>query len=388
MDKNPVPFNPTRDILPLPADDLGSFSFWQAEVQSAIDRRREELTQWKRNVERYQGRRYTVSGFADADFIQVNVDYYKTEQKKAQLFFRNPEMVLSPRHPAYAQATPVFQSVLNEYLGPLHTNAKRSVDEVLSDVLCPSGIGWVEVGFEGVPTQVEMPGPDVPAAAAPQPGSVLGLGAPGPTMTPGPPVIKTIVRWPHYYIRRGTPAKLLIPPDFTGSDYNQASWLGYEFFADSRQLQGTIGPTDRGSSSTFTDDLLLSKPVPGGDRRPGRKGRKIWYRASVFDPNEPNPDKFRLLIWFDGDTSPSVHEDSSWQVFDQDGHFLSGIRGNPIKVLTLRYTSDCPYPQSDCSMSRYQTDELSTVRTLQMLHKRRSLPMRWVDRNRLDPSDI
>jgi len=388
MDKNPVPLNPARQVLPLPDDELGSFAFWQAEVQASVDRRLQELTTWKRNVERYQGKRYSLSGFSDSDFIQVNVDYYKTEQKKAQLFFRNPEMVLSPRHPQYAQATPVFQAVLNEYLGPHQTNAKRSVDEVLSDVLCPAGIGWVEVGFEGVPTQVEVPGPMMPAPAAPQPGSVLGLSSPGPTMTPGPPQVKTIVRWPNYYIRRGTPAKLLIPSDFTGSDYNQAAWLGYEFFADSRQLEQGSGSPDQRTGDTFTDDLLLSKPVPGGDRRPGRKGRKIWYRASVFDPAEPNPNKFRLLIWFDGDSSPSVHEDSSWQLFDEEGHFLSGVKGNPIKVLTLRYTSDCPYPQSDCSMSRYQTDELSSVRTLQMLHKKRSVPMRWVDRNRMDPNDI
>src|SRR4030095_12691738 len=119
MDKNPVPLNPARQVLPLPDDELGSFAFWQAEVQASVDRRLQELTTWKRNVERYQGKRYSLSGFSDSDFIQVNVDYYKTEQKKAQLFFRNPEMVLSPRHPQYAQATPVFQAVLNEYLGPI-----------------------------------------------------------------------------------------------------------------------------------------------------------------------------------------------------------------------------------------------------------------------------
>jgi hypothetical protein len=191
-------------------------------------------------------------------------------------------------------------------------------------------------------------------------------------------------------VRRGSPAKLLVPEDFTGSDYNDADWLGFTYFVDDSALnwpEGTSAHVSGRPTSILDDERLVRRPWTTS-RRQGRKCTKIWYRASKIDSTETNPDKFRLLVLVDGSDDPYKHEDSPWQQFGPDGEQVAGIRGNPIKVLTLRYTSDWRYPASDTQMSRFQADELSKIRTLQMMQKARSIPMRWVDRNRLDPADI
>ena len=367
------PSDPTSLVRPLPqGDDLGSYKFWRAEIEASKDGIRRELAKWQVNVERYRGQPYTLANLPQSEFVQVNVDYYKTEAKKAQLFFRTPTVVLSPKRPDCAAAVPVFEAVLNEYLGPHGVNAKAAIDEVLSDVLM-TGIGFVEVGFEGR----IMPGQPAPPMA---PGAIFGLST--------PPATPPSVQFPRYYVRRGTPAKLLVPEDFTGSDYNEADWLGFEYYIDDSALEwvGGKGPS-RGPTNVLDDELLVRRPWTTS-RRMGRKCTKIWYRASRIDSTEPNPDKYRLLVLVDGVEEPYKHEDSPWQTFGPDGDLIAGVRGNPIKVLTLRYTSDWRFPASDTQMSRYQTDELSKVRTLQMMQKARSIPMRWVDRNRMDPSDI
>jgi len=360
-------------VRPLPeGDGVGSLKFWQSEIQAAKDGITRELAKWQTNVERYRGQPYTIATFPQAEFIQVNVDFFKTEAKRAQLFFRTPTVVLSPKRPDCAAAVPTFESVLNEMLGPHGVNSKVAIDEVLTDVLM-TGIGFVEVGFEGHV---------LPAAPAPPmaPGAVFGLST--------PPATPPLVQYPRYYVRRGTPAKLLVPEDFTGSNYDDADWLGFQYYVDDSALDLPEGTrAGRGPINILDDDRLIRRPYTTS-RRQGRRCTKIWYRASKIDLTEPNPDKFRLLVLVDGIDDPYKHEDSPWQQFDQDGEQIAGVRGNPIKVLTLRYTSDWHFPASDTQMSRFQTDELSKIRTLQMMQKARSIPMRWVDRNRMDPADI
>ena len=81
-------------IRPLPeGDDVGSLKFWQAELQAARDAVSRELNKWQVNVDRYRGQPYTLANVPQSEFIQVNVDFYKSEAKKAQLFFRTPTVV-------------------------------------------------------------------------------------------------------------------------------------------------------------------------------------------------------------------------------------------------------------------------------------------------------
>lgn len=369
---------PSEKPLPLPAEGFGSFAWWQDAIEAATKKRDEKLPGMKKNVQRYLGE-YAGS----PDDVHVNVDFYNTEQKKAQLFFRTPDMQLTAKRPECVGAVPVFQAVLNHYLGPQKTNVAAMMDESLFDLLCPAGLRACKIGYEAtedgqVLIQVGMkPG-------APMPGTVLGINTPMvPDLQPAPNVIAE-----RYFADRISPAALLIPKPFHGSDYDKAPWLGFDFVQDlaiAKRLRWV--PED--FSGSGEDKYKLVDDAQGDGGRPIVIGKEIWYRASVFDSTAKHPERFRQLLLIDGLTAPAVHRDSPYQRFDpQTGKFLGGMKGNPIDVGALRYVSDTAYPPSDCTISRGQVDELSEARTQMQKQRRRSLPLRWFDRNRVDPTDV
>src|SRR5580692_3052955 len=133
----PLPTEPTDDgtpkdptppalAIPLPAEGVGSLAFWRDEIREAQRRRKKEITVWKANLSRYRGERPKLSGVASGEVITVNLDFYNTEQKKAQLFFQNPEVVVAPKGigdaPSQAMAA-ARATVVNYYLGPHELDA-------------------------------------------------------------------------------------------------------------------------------------------------------------------------------------------------------------------------------------------------------------------------
>ena len=105
---------PGEQPLTLPKDGFGSYAWWQNAIRAAEECRDRRLELWKRNVKAYAGE--TVN--RTEDDVPVNVDFYNTEQKKAQFFFRTPKMALTPKLPGLEDAVTVFEPVLNEKLGP------------------------------------------------------------------------------------------------------------------------------------------------------------------------------------------------------------------------------------------------------------------------------
>jgi hypothetical protein len=130
---------PPSNVLPLPQDGPGSLTFWRTEIAAARDDLKRELPDWRENLKRYMGGYHRAYGFELKETTQVNIDYEKTEQKKAQLFYKVPEVVLTPRNPESAAAVPVFNAVINQKLGPDETDILSAVDECLSDAICPAG---------------------------------------------------------------------------------------------------------------------------------------------------------------------------------------------------------------------------------------------------------
>jgi hypothetical protein len=345
--------------LPLPEDGVGSLTFWRGEIASAREELKKELPHWRENLKRYTGGYQHAYGFELKETTQVNIDYEKTEQKKAQLFYKVPEVVLSAKNPESAAAVPIFNAVLNQKLGPDDTDALSAVDECLSDVICPAGVAWVKVGY----------------TASVTPPAMLGE---APTVSHS-----------CYYIERGSPAKLLVPSGFIRSNYQQADWLGFRSFVGDEELASLsdVHPPATDQGSRYDEDLLCdtSKTHVG---RPGKAVTEIWYWAYRCDPSVTDRRLVRHLILVEDEDTPRVHENSPYQRVDPQSGALIGVEGFPIKVLTLRYTPDSHFPKSDCQMSRPAVDELSQTRTIQMQQKRRALPMRGVDRNRIDPATI
>ena len=329
-------------------------SAWLARIQGSKDATQDIIEQGKKNVRKYRNK--PLKSRPRADVVAVPVDFTKVEAKRPQLFYQVPEVQLNGLTPESEKTAPLSQAVLNQYLGPSKINIKSTMDEILFDILCPVGFGVICLGYE---TKTRT----VPAQVDPM------------TMQPmGPPTQVPI--WEQYFAHRVAPGLFLIDPDFTGSDFDRALWLGYRRYKN--VPAGTPGATSRSKD----DDRLLSDPKTkerGGV--PRKWGTVVWYRTIIEDP-DAHPDAFRTFTWWDGDDAPEEHRDSPFQTTDANGK-LGGLLSNPIKVLTLRYVSDCAFPPSDCDITRNIVDERSRGRTQLLQHRNRTLPVTFFDSTRV-----
>lgn len=389
MAKPSVPSGPVVKI-PLATEGVNTAGAWKTRVeasQAAIDRVKPD---WDRNQERYLVKK-SLAGAKD-DVI-VPKDYANVEQKKAQLAYRVPEIQLEPMEPLASgmeDAVAIFEAVVNYQLGPHGVNAEIVLDEVLSDALCSSGIFGSKIAYEGTfngTKQVpigQQPDPNwqPPTPQQQQPGTVLGLNQP----TPQPPMVPQLATVPnliaeHYVWERISPAKLLIPEEFTGSDYDKAAWLGFEFVMPFNLAKRAFKLADDFKAFASDDDRKIGRQETAtGDRSAPKRvrGWEIWYKASLFDDAEVNPDRQRVLVLIDGLKEPVKHENSPYQVDLPTGQ-IGGMEGFPVHIGALRYVSDLALPPSDCQMSRYQVDEVSKGRTQMIRQRERSIPLRIAD---------
>ena len=390
--------------IPLPADGIGSFDWWKGQADWSADIRKDLLEGWRRNAKAYCDKLKPSRPGA----IRVNIEFEKTEQKRHQLFYRLPAIKLrahprtsrdaqpelptlplvgglngSPTEPPardLKKAIAIFREVLSMLVGPEHANMKPTVDEIVFDVLCPAGIGFIKMGYERhTDGQVLVPtGAMIPDPAFAQPGSVLGLGVQAPQIPekkPGPNVI-----YENYYGERISPALGLVPAEFRGSDYSgKAPWLGQDFKITPEQatarewkIPDSKKATSSGDADT-QDDRIMEL-----DRKGTSTGqlncREIFYYAHLVDPSVKHPKKIRRLVLVEGVEAPVVHEDCKDQQWDTRGRLIGGIETLPIKVLTLRYVSDLAYPPSDCTITQQAARELSEFRSGQVEHRRKAVP--------------
>lgn len=383
---------PAPARVTLPREGTGSAEWWSGQLDWAAEVRSKKLPDWRKSLNAYRDELTPPS----VDAIRVNIEYEKTEQKRGQLFFRNPELRLRA-HPRTlrdaAQPDPtnngqprdlrkavrIFREVLQRLAGPKGVDTKTLMDQLIFDGLCPAGHWGCKVGYERFEDgQIPIKVGEEPIPGG-QPGAILGLGAQPmqPVYQPAPNVI-----FERYFASRISPARLLIPPDFMDGDYSRdADWLGHEFFIDAADAKkkGWRIPTDlKGSDSVDDQDRLIALEQHGS-RKQQLKCREVFCYASRVYGDVTHPLKIRRLVFVSGVDEPVVIEDSKDQKWDERGRLVGGITTLPIKVGALRSISDSPYPPSDCRISRRQSDELSEFRTQQVRHRKKSRPMRWID---------
>lgn len=395
-------------MIPLAETGPGSASWWTTQLDWAAEIRKDLLekpiTGWRESAKAYSGQLKP----SRPDGIRVNVEFEKTEQKRHQLFFRLPTLKLRAlprtiRESSAPQNGPngkpmmgpngapiptrdlrkaiaIFREVLTRLVGPKGANTKALMDELVFDVLCPSGIGFCKLGYERyedgqVPMQT---GQLIPDPHFKQPGAVLSLIAPMvPEVVQAPNVISE-----KYYASRISPANGLLPAEFRLSDYDQADWLGHDFTiqpAAAKELGWVTATTPTTSSSAINDDDRIMPLTKKAQRDGLIRCREVFYYAQRLDASVKHPDKIRRLVFVHGQQAPVVHEDFKAQRFDDRGRLVAGLRTLPIKVLTLRYVSDTAYPPSDCAITRRTVDELADFRTIQMIHRRKAAAQRWLD---------
>lgn len=378
---------PSSTVLPLPPEGYGSFDWWTTTIKADESKRDDNYKPlWDRNVQSYLARaRNQLNSAFDTDTITVPKDFANVEQKKAQLFFQLPKIVCRALQPRWEAVTMLAQAILRFYLGPARINAMRVMHECLFDALCPSGLLCSKIGYEATQDGiVPMMVPNPQAAPTPQPGSILGLGPTSPAMMAidVPRIISE-----KYFWERLSPAKVIIPSDWHGSDYDKAPYLGHLFKMPTAIAMRVFGLSeDDLKSSTASDEHRIQSERTSESYAPTDEvtGRELFYQAHLFDPNEKHPERFRQLVLIDGLDRPAVHRDSPYQKFDpKTGRLVMGMRGNPIHIGALRYVSDSAYPPSECTIGRGLVDELGKFRTQMVLLRDRAVSTIAFDENRL-----
>ncbi|MGV1037705.1 MAG: hypothetical protein ACOYD0_11875 [Candidatus Nanopelagicales bacterium] len=365
-------YNPQQnDMLPLSPEDVKK---WKSRIEASKEMIDEVKDEWDENVDRYLLKKQRGK---NPDDIVVPKDFAFVEAKKSQLMFQTPQVILGPLLPGIEPAVPVFEEVLNYYLGQNGVNAKAAVDEVLTDALCPSGIFAIKIGYESTvdgtkPMQMgEQPDPNFVAPP------MLDPMAP-PPQPPMVPIIQQVpnIIFERYIFERISPVKLIIPTDFKGSDYDKAAYQGFEFLMDLEVAKRAFDlPADFKKFVTEDDRLIGDAEGDKRDKRKKVRGWEIYYKAAIFDPSVKHPELQRCLVLIEGLDKPAKHRDSPYQQWMPDGT-LGGMPGFPVHIGALRYVSDSALPPSDCSMSKPQVDELSQGRTDMKTQRRRNIPMR------------
>jgi hypothetical protein len=350
--------------LPLTAEQ---FATWQSRIERSRTKRDLLSTEWQQNIDCYNGK--PLSSRPTADWVNPNTDFADVEQKKAQLFFTTPTVHCTPMAPLEDGADSTIlikQAVLNDRLGPHGVDAKRLMDKVIFDALCPAGWGASKIGYEATTLPVDTTHPQT-----------------GETQTADVPVYEEFF-WDHF-----SPKKLLVPDDFYDNLYDKAPWLGMEFSMP--RLAGIRKyhlPEDFRSVQA-TDPALFDQTQ--GDRpdmaRDLITGVEIWYKAALEDAAVFHPEVLRVLVLIDGLTeAPAKHAESPYQSLDPQGRLTpDSMIGFPIHVLTLRDLTDSAYIRSDCSMTRDLVDQLAKFLTTMTKQRDTSIPLRLYDDSIVTP---
>ena len=348
---------------------------WTGRIAKCKALRTQLIPDWQENVDFRRGKPFTDE--SDLDRVAINLDWPKTKAKHANLFSQVPEVRLSSENDELLQAAAVFAKRLNKTLRK--SNVGAAVDEAVNDCINASGIGAAIVTYERRTEPKDVPTVDQATAQQMQ-----AIGLPVPTER----VDSTTDA--QFTNRRFSPTDLLWPAAFTGSDFDDADWIGRsglmtwaeaknEFKLQESDKDSVIGATsapddnlkDDASQRTEDDDMV--------------EFDEVFYWAYRFDPQEKSFSRIKRLVFISGKEKPVVDGDWTGQRLDPETGQYLGSRRFPIRVLTLTYISDDCIPPSDTRIGRPQVLELIESHSNTLLQRQRSVPIRGFDVTKVDP---
>jgi hypothetical protein len=375
---------PTPDNTLLQGEDKDKKErneLWRSRITACVNVRDRKKREWKTNTDYRVNKPFEV--VPEVDTITVPVDWSRTKNKQAQLFFQVPDINLKARNPQFTGAAPVGAAALNFELQE-KIRAEKVMDECLSDVINAAGFAVAMVGYDVTTEKVQVPAIDTKMIPPAQLQVMQSMGQ--IPMTEAEQKV-----YDCYYMERVSPAQFLWPTDFTGSDWQRAPWLGRDGLmplAEAKRRGWVKDDYERDCSDKIQ---VVSSQEDEKDRKPIGKYvhyQQIWYRKSELDLTEKDPRKLGYLVFVDGKTEPVVDEDFRWQRYDETSRNWIGMTTFPLYVLTLTTLSDDALPPSDSEIGRPQVRELIRFRSQMMRQRDRSTPLRWFDVNMVDEEII
>lgn len=351
--------------------------------------RRKLIQNWTVNIDYRRGKPFQAQ--PDTDQVAVNLDWPLTKTKQASLFSQVPQVRLN-HHPDSAAAGPwlaKYERKLNDTF--VEAGIESAMDEIVPDCINAAGIGVSLVSYEAITEDTEVPMLDM-ATLPPEVGAQILQTGKMPDGSDVPMEIVPRVVDKRYCIQRISPGDFLWPINFTGSNFDQAPWVGrsgrisweeamQKWKLDPSMKDKVIGE-DRTAMDRLSQDIDKEKVHP--EKNVGFD--EVFYRNFQFDPDTKSFHLYHHLVFVDGQDTPVVDEPWKGQRLDPETGVLIGSRKCPLRVLSLSYITDEPIPPSDSAIGRPQVNEINKSRTQMIQQRERSLPVRWFDVNRVDPA--
>lgn len=359
---------------------------------NACKRYRKKLVQnWQTNIDFRRGK--PLASQSEEDRIVVNMDWALTKQKQAALFSQIPAVRVN--HPP--------DTVANESMSWIHSYETRindtavqagietAMDECLPDCINAAGIGVVFVSRNAITEMVEVPAIDMATLPPEVHQQVLQSGM----MPDGSPIPMTTVPRvldSKYDISRLSPSDFLWPIAYTASDFDKSPWIGRSgrapwaeavniFKLKEEDKKKYVGE-ERASTDRLSQDT--DKESSGDDDEV--EFDEVYYKEHFFDSSAKSFHTIRRVVFLSGREKPVIDEPWNGQQLDKESNSLVGALKYPIRVLSLSYITDEAIPPSDSAISRPQVNEINKSRTQMILQRQHSIPQKWFDVNRVDPT--
>lgn len=364
------------------------------ELKEAVDTckqyRRKLIQTWAVNVDYRRGKPFASQ--SDEDRISVNLDWSLTKQKQALLFSNFPQIRIS--HPPQS-IMPEVSPWLHNYEQRVNDIARESgmetaIDECMPDCINAAGLGIVMVAREAITLDKKIPIQDL-SIYPPEVAAQIETAGVLPDGTPLEFDVVPEVIDSRYCVTRVSPADFLWPIDFTGSDFNQAPWIGRSgrltwaeavarFKLDESKKAEYTGAEDRNMMDRLNTDVEKDQA-----QTYEVAFDEVFFREYKYDPASKSFSRIWHLVFIGNKAKPVIDEPWNGQQEDPEAKRIIGSLRYPITVLTLSYLTDEAIPPSDSAIGRPQVNELNKSRTHMMLQREHSRPVRWFDVNRIDP---
>jgi hypothetical protein len=366
---------------------------FKAKVEKSRSHRRKFTSRWQHNVAARLGEMSAGAGepgnyeqTGGDQQSEINPDWSLTKTKTANLYSQVPGVQLTHENEEFAAGIQPFAKALNYELGDKRSNVGVCMEEALNDVVNASGVAAVIVGFIARFEDVQVPAIDV----SPYPPELIQQ-----AIAAGQIAMKTVPRMTDYKFpaTRLSPGDLLWPAEFTGSNFDDADWMGRTGRATWPDAKADFKLTDAqkhdavGNGEVEAQDDLRS-PQFRGDAAIADAEMvtfdELYYWRSRVDPDETSFAAIWRLVFVHGIDDPVVHEPWKGQQYDPERKQYVGNHKWPIRVLTLTYVSNHPVPPSDTAAGAPQVHDMRRSRRQMFTNRDRSRPVRWYDTNRID----
>lgn len=349
--------------------------------------RKKLISNWATNIDYRRGKPF-ASG-SDTDNIAVNMDWSFTKTKMAALYSQNPDVhVNHPPESLNAAWVPLFERKLNDTL--IAAGIESAMYETLPDCINAAGMGIALISYESITQDKDVPTIDM-ATLPPQ---IMMEALTKKTINGKPIPMESVPESVdhRYTIRRISPSDFLWPVDFTGSDFDNAPWLGHTGRLPWAEAAARFRLDEKDKDKLSTEETTFdSKLIMDLDKERTEEDNKvgydeIFYNEFQFDVKSKSYDIIWHLVFLHGKSEPVIDEQWKGQNIDDESHKVLGSIKKPLRVLTLTYITDENIPPSDTAIGRAQVNELNKGRTQTNRQRERAISQMWHDVNRMDPT--